>query len=1454
MSFTKNLKLKKVQIIFLKFIILRSLIETSLRQFIMNFSNRNFMVLGAFLLPVMFYINFVENSQYKTIMSLIEQNIPGTLLSSNRISWETFQKTHYLPTANRMPEKLFNVKQSLNPTSTSRSKNLSREASRLLGQQIFQYSINSIDYWGDLLTFEFTKKWKSYKNQYFLGFKASNADKLVKNLAPQSLLFTSRDNTNSPFYACVLPSLPDIKQDSKNTYQRSYYQLDEFPFKLQNICQIKTVNTLEPNSTLAISQGFVLNQTSPTLSSKTKLAKPLSNFSPFLDSKGSFIGIRNNTAATPDRNRNVTSFNNQSSSFQNAIQFQTRLNNLENQFKNLFYRTGYIFPKEIFSQLYSLSSSGAKPLGSKFMATASNQILAFIEDHNTLQQLSLPLSEQKSLIFESGNLKPNTVLQPRKMSSFSYPDMNTRDLMELNRQNNYCATWPVFGLFSKQNISEKVKVYLGSHFTHPVEYSDNKPQPIALKLKYYPAKFEGLDGNVNYLGPVIVMDSTGNDYDSSGSSGSGSGGRYQALNWFKVRKNLQALFDSNDPRQLTQSHFFGNSFFNSFEGNAITDSKFKVAQNNQFYKQLIKRKDLSSERESFIQLVDVQSEYAVPYLTAQEWHAWLLSNKKNHSVSTKVPYIQSFPIRQISFVTNTNVNNLFDSLDYQNPAKGFTGLLGKPSVFNTSKISFHEYPFTQSAISADLIRKNYVNVSYFKRINQYQWLADIDNTNWFKSTSSSFYNSVQLNSFAKLETWEPLHSNSWLVVSQYAFAIFILYLLRQFALSYGRELVSYLIDLFSSLGIFDASFKDDLISENSRYRIINKPKTRFQNIAGIEQIFSQLSEVVWFLRNSKRFLDNGQNLPKGILLVGPPGTGKTLLVQAIAGEAQIPIFLQPAGAFNNAESLGAQRLQKLFEKSKQLAPCIIFFDEIDSIGQRRSHIIQNPAGSDSLFAIVSSNGNNGPQTREMSQRNAVPFTSKNLSSVKQAQLNETNQLNSSLQSNSSSQQQQNPDQLSLLMQLLIELDGLQSTKKVIVIGATNRVDVLDPALIRPGRFDKILQLGLPKKLKRIQICQLYAQILGTESKIYWEYIGNKTFGLSGADLATIMNQSSIDAILNDTKHTMQTIEVAIEKICGDSSESHLTKQLTSILYNDDPIQSNQSLIPVVRFGYYQAGATVMKLLLPEFQTPISCALFPTHENARYKKVANDFLTAQLQIARRHELRAQVMALYSGKLCEFLYFRKNLYGSNSHSLHSDFASEDLSKATNLIYQLVDKWYLYSHNFLAEKLLNFSSNQNQMEILDLKTEDFLSTVSENIEIQTVPIELMKYYNFQHWAGKSWWQIQVTKEESATNSVYANWYRIYLKNPDETLGNDEWVVPDKYYHTNETYFLTKTTHFMDLYLNKRDILYQTLLRSVLDETFTRFYNSTEFIDFFATVLIKNQYLRRFEIDYLYNQFSNF
>lgn len=1390
LDFKKKLHLKKLQIFFLKFQIICSVLETSFRQYILEFTNNKWMLFLALVFPITFSYQFLENSKYTKILSLLEHNLPGTLLQSNWVSWETFQKTNYLPISQ-------NFCQFENNKTTQQLNNNSQ-----VDKIFYQQAIKQIDYWGDFITFDFFKNWNSYQKNYLSG----SIHKKSINLKP--LVYIARDNINSSFYVCFFKYKKNsYSQKFIPTFQKKYYQLDEFPRKLNNIFSSTSKTPLFKE----INHKFVIPQWQ-----RIQYSYPIHNLeSAQLQIPSKIIGIQ---TIENLKNANSKIFKKVSDSLILKLQINFMNELVKLQVQKLFYNKGYIIPKNIFATNTNKFNSTNSILFDKYNGIAAHQILIMI--NSTPDFYTFDLNSENTLIYSN--------ITRRLMSGFNYPDLKLKDLISLTRQKNYSLSFPRLQFFNQSHVSDKLKIYFGSHFAYPTEYNNIEPAPIRLNLKYYLGKLEGNDSKTQYSGPVIQLKEETNKV-------------YHATNWVKVYQNLQAIFHHLNPRQIQQSKFFGNGLSEISIKPSINEldlNSYEKTQMNKFYKQLFKRQELSAEKETLYPSLSYGFEFVVPYLNSQEWHLWLLNQTIN---SSQLPYIQSFPIRQLGFLKNNYLNQSgFDLLDYQNPTYFFKWLKQKDCL--NAKLVIHDHSVTQAAISSSIVRQNYATVTYLKRTNQFKYIKP--QKNLIQRNLSNLSNSAQFNSFTKRENWEPLHWSSWLVISQYVFAILVINLLRQFALSYGRELVSYLIDLFSSLGIFDSSFKEDLISEDSKYRIINKPITRFKNIAGIEQIFSQLSEIVWFLRNSKRFMDTGNHLPKGVLLVGPPGTGKTLLVQAIAGEAQIPIFLQPAGAFNTTESLGAQRLQKLFEKAKQLAPCIIFFDEIDSIGKRRSHIIQNPVGTDNLFQIVS----NTSWQPTQSLKNSIPFEKTYITDP----LSQKETLNFK-KVKSDFQDEQNTDQLSLLMQLLIELDGLQSTKKIVIIGATNRLEVLDPALIRPGRFDKILKLELPKKYKRIQICQLYAQILGIETKIYWEYIGNKTFGLSGADLATIMNQSSIDAILKGTKHTMQTIELAIHKIIGDSTKSTVIEQHSLKKLNQNLIfnKTYDSFIP--RLSYYQAGITAVKLVLPQFVTPITCSLFPKHENVRYKKVSSDFLTGQLQISRRHELKAQLIALCSGKISEFLYFKRGLITPNQHVFHSDYAQADLTKASHLIYQMTDHWYLYLQKYCTDKLFKFSINQNQSELLETKTHNFLEKLSESKEILIPSIEFTQYYNFQLWLGKSWWQIQVANEETNTNLVYANWYRIFLKNPDEVIDNDEWVMPDQYYHNNEIYFLTKTNHLNDIQLNQRDILYQTVLTEILDETFQFFHESAEFVDFLATFLIKNRYLRRFEMDHLYKQFLN-
>lgn len=700
--------------------------------------------------------------------------------------------------------------------------------------------------------------------------------------------------------------------------------------------------------------------------------------------------------------------------------------------------------------------------------------------------------------------------------------------------------------------------------------------------------------------------------------------------------------------------------------------------------------------------------------------------------------------------------------------------------------------------------------------------------------------SLKKSNFTFFESWEPISLTSWMLITQFSTGLFLLHLVKDLYKDYGRELVEYVLQFATSSGIDVEEIKEQYLYDDPGYRLIRKVKKNFKDIAGIDNLLLQLGEIVWFLRNKGRSAKLKNSIPNGILLTGPPGTGKTLLVQAIAGEAQVPIIVESGSLLTDPQQKGrgVERLKKIFEQARQLSPCIIFIDEVDTLGEKRQNIIQTPMGSDELIESIYEKASN------QKNNDFIPKPL-NLEEDTSGEKDLEYQLFRGDSNNDlpigNEQIQQNAEvkktRLSLLTQFLVEMDGLKQRQGVVVIGATNRPNVLDPALIRPGRFDQILNLELPGKQKRIEILKLYSKKLQVDTKISWDYLAKRTKGFSAADIAAAMNESTIQAIITKTTHTIETIEKGIDLVTS---------------YNSDSIPlgiKNQSSDPffLSRLAYYQAGKGILQKILDNHPPVVVLNLWPRQKNARHVRLYENTFS---ETTNRKNLEAQLISLYAGKASEILPLYGNKISSSLKRWHSDLGGEDLVSATFLANLLVDKWYFYSMQVLIRKNNPILKNRNEKELVDLE-KSALSIHIENemedeLEIEKIA-KLSRLGRYQQRGFGPWWQIQVAKQTSEIESFFADWYRIYLPDPEENILNLEWIPPDEYHHSNDSLKkLSKksTISFNDLYQIERDYVFHGLILNAFNTAFDLVDQKREFLDYFSDYLLRFEIIRENEI----------
>ncbi|QDW66043.1 ATP-dependent zinc metalloprotease FtsH [Luteimonas granuli] len=362
-------------------------------------------------------------------------------------------------------------------------------------------------------------------------------------------------------------------------------------------------------------------------------------------------------------------------------------------------------------------------------------------------------------------------------------------------------------------------------------------------------------------------------------------------------------------------------------------------------------------------------------------------------------------------------------------------------------------------------------------------------------------------------------------------------------------------------------------------------KITFADVAGCDEAKEEVGELVEFLRDPSRFQKLGGKIPRGVLMVGPPGTGKTLLAKAIAGEAKVPFFSISGSDFVEMfVGVGASRVRDMFEQAKKHAPCIIFIDEIDAVGRHRG------AGL-----------GGGHDEREQT-----------------------------------------------LNQLLVEMDGFEGGEGVIVIAATNRPDVLDPALLRPGRFDRQVVVGLPDVKGREQILKVHMRKVPLADDVEPMVVARGTPGFSGADLANLVNEAALFAARENAK------DVRME---------HFDKARDKILMGAERRSMAMSEDEKTLTAYHEAGHAIVGRLVPEHDPVYKVTIIP---RGRALGVTMYLPEGDRYSMNRVALESQLCSLYGGRVAEELIFGEDKVTTG--------ASNDIERATKIARNMATKWGL------------------------------------------------------------------------------------------------------------------------------------------------------------------------------------
>lgn len=1041
-------------------------------------------LIGCF--PILFGVSkaFYSKYQDQTFVNLFQRTLPGFSSEHAQISWPTFEQIF----VHKLESELVNSLASPKPNLCIN--HIDFYADSVLVKTHSNWNTKQKQLYTGFFSFiqynntKMSRIGNNWQNISLFSNNISKSQFSFKNPSKKNWMVNST-GYNENTIVVNRKFIVDLNRNYANTM---YLSLDELPNKLSS-SYLPTIQENNCNKQHILTKSYIGSQSAsnslsvfwlkfpikyqPFLRQKMFTNKKIHNMSKFFSGKNRILntnsnvflkGIQNSILQEPNNgsvfatdfssslSTNLQQKNLTTRTISKKLGFKKtkKIDFLENKVKEIFYEKNLIC-FSVFDYINFLNDLSENKKFISLISSDFQSILEFLIDEEVVSTTNFidencifsSTSEILQRIQDIFSINENTVILPRKMSGYIFPDVYTHKNISMITQFFYRKTnglvHTIFQnkIFNFLNVSTIQKSQFGNfkcnqnsqflswnpilatkitqNFSHSSNFLHTKFSPVHLKLTYKPSNYFSVDlGGMVYQGPSISHEKTTNELN--------------IRNKKQVKEWVNRILNADNPLSDRRESFFGKNLFARYLSKKISiksdsstfqqsdripleDVKVGVLSKGRsltLFEMSLRPVQLNdqsqSEQDADIRYKEVYEpdtiiscdRYSyITYLTESEWNVFITKtlaenaekkakakeNSRNEDESDLLfsnldPIIHVrilpknsifWPLVQFDYISSDKILNFSTLKNYHFNSKQNSNQITTDQI-NTNLFTYHYLPYSKSLLSRVSTQKQCFGKIHKKSATIYQ------NKNFGDFFGSKFVSKKSNQSHSKLspvfhQIVEPITWDSWLFVTQFSIGLFLMYMLKHISRKYGKELQYIFASLYKTELPSDFDLNES--SEQENFRIIQHAKKRFRDVVGIDSILPELSEIVWFLRNSGRSFPIGNTIPRRILLTGPPGTGKTLLVQAIAGESEIPVLIESGSSLAQSKTseTSSERLHKIFQHARKIAPCIIFIDEIDSFGEARDQMSQT---TDVLNSIYSNSSKNFQNTFQIQNSDFIP--------------------------------------------------------------------------------------------------------------------------------------------------------------------------------------------------------------------------------------------------------------------------------------------------------------------------------------------------------------------------------------------------------------------------------------------------------------------------------------------------